>query len=106
MAGVPSAIRFESVPGWNADSEPEYSCIRKGIKPTNGSWAAFLFGGESSIWQVTGHMIVEGEAFKVDVDASVVWGGIRDDKHNLKISLFYDDGGKRVTVAQRPRRLR
>jgi hypothetical protein len=99
LAGVPNAIRFESVPGWSVDGACTYSCIRKDIPATDGSWAAFLFGGEPSIWQVTDHVIVEGEAFKVDVDARVVWGGVRDDKNNVKVSLFYDDGGKRVTVA-------
>lgn len=98
LLAVPSALRFENVAGWKTDKAPANSSVRTGIKPTNGSWAAFLWGGDPSIWQVTGQTIVEGEAFQVDVDASVALGAVRDDKDNLKISLFYDDGGKRVTI--------
>ncbi|HQG49708.1 MAG TPA: hypothetical protein PK373_11510, partial [Sedimentisphaerales bacterium] len=93
------AIRFESVPGWKTDKTPAYSSIRKGMNPTDGSWAAFLFGGDPSIWQVTGHTVVDGEAFTLTVDASVSFGAVRDNKANLRMSFFYDDGGKRVTVA-------
>ncbi|MEN6336112.1 MAG: PA14 domain-containing protein [Phycisphaerales bacterium] len=94
-----SAIRFDSVPGWKTDKAPANSSVRKGVHPTNGDWAAFLFGGDPSIWQVTDYTVVEGEAFTLTVDASVALGAVRDDKANLSISLFYDDGGKRVTVA-------
>ncbi len=95
---APPGIRFENVAGWKVDKAPTNSSVRTGVHPTNGSWAAFLWGGEPAIWQVTGHTIVDGEAFQVDVDASVVLGAVRDDKDNMRISLFYDDGGKRVTI--------
>jgi hypothetical protein len=94
-----SAIRFESVPGWKTDKAPANSSVRKGVKSTNGDWAAFLFGGDPSIWQLTDYSVVEGEAFTLTVDASVSFGAVRDDKANLRMSFFYDDGGKRVTVA-------
>ncbi|HSW02115.1 MAG TPA: PA14 domain-containing protein [Sedimentisphaerales bacterium] len=94
-----NAIRFEHVPGWKTDKAPANSSIRKGIKPTAGDWAAFLFGGDPSIWQVTGHTIVDGEAFTLTLDASVSLGAVRDNRANLRMSFFYDDGGKRVTVA-------
>jgi hypothetical protein len=94
-----SAIRFESVPGWKTDKAPANSSVRKDAHPTEGSWAAFLFAGDPSIWQLTGHTVVEGEAFTLTVDASVVLGAVRDDKPNVAMSLYYDDGGKRVTVA-------
>ena len=94
-----SAIRFESVPGWKTDKAPANSSVRKDVKPTNGDWAAFLFGGDPSIWQLTDYSVVEGEAFTLTVDASVSFGAVRDDKANLRMSFFYDDGGKRVTVA-------
>jgi hypothetical protein len=99
LVGVPDRIRWESVPGWHVDKEPATSCIRKDIAKTDGTWGAYLVGGEPSIWQVTDHVIVEGESFKVDVDAFVVIGSVRDDKGNLKISLFYDNAGVRVPVA-------
>jgi regulation of enolase protein 1 (concanavalin A-like superfamily) len=99
---APPAIRFESVPGWSTDKEPKYSCIRKDAKPSQGIWAAFLWGGDPSIWQITDHTVVLGEAFQLDVDSAVVLGAVKDGVGNLQISLCYlNDAGKRVTLASK-----
>ncbi|MGE5297178.1 MAG: PA14 domain-containing protein, partial [Solirubrobacterales bacterium] len=99
LVGVPVSLDFSIVPGWSTDSACTWSSIRKDIPATSGNWAALVFGGEPSIWQVTDHVIVEGESFTVDVDALVAVGSVRDNKGSLKISLFYDNDGARVAVA-------
>ncbi len=92
-------LGFGGVPGWSTDKAVGASGIEKGGKPTNGKWTAYLWGGESAIWQTTGHTVVEGEVFQMDLDACITWGAINEKVKALKISLYYDDGGKRVSVA-------
>jgi hypothetical protein len=95
-----NVARFENIPGWSTDNVAR-TRISKGAKPTNGSWAALLWGGDPSIWQVTGHTITDGEVFVLTVDATVVVGAIRDSKNNVKISLFYDNNGSRVSLGSK-----
>jgi hypothetical protein len=93
------ARSLNALPGWSTDKPTNNAGFIKGAWPTQGSWSAYLTSGGYSLWQLTDHVIVEGEVFQLDVDALVIWGGVRDDQSNLKLSLYYDDGGKRVTVA-------
>jgi hypothetical protein len=88
-----------ALPGWSTDKPTANAGFIKDASPTQGNWSAYLTGGGYSLWQLTDHVIVEGEVFQLDVEALVIWGGVRDDQSNLKLSLYYDDGGKRVTVA-------
>ncbi len=90
---------FKNVPGWNTASVAR-TRLSKAANATNGTWAAVLWGGDPSIWQVTDHTIISGEAFVLNVDASVVVGAIRQ-KDNLKISLFYDKNGTRVSLGSK-----
>ena len=64
LLSAPSALRFENVPGWKVDKAPANSSVRTGVHPTNGNWAAFLWGGDPSIWQLTGQTIVDGESYQ------------------------------------------
>jgi hypothetical protein len=91
---------FSNIPGWNTDSVAR-TRISKNAKATNGSWAAVLTGGDPSIWQVTDKTIIDGEAFTLTIDASVVVGAIRDNKNNVKIALFYDNNGTRVSLGSK-----
>ncbi len=91
---------FQDIPGWGTDSVAR-TRISKGAKATKGSWAAVLYGGDPSIWQITDHTIINGEAFIVTVDAAVVDGPIRSGKNNLKLSLFYYDDGARVSLGSK-----
>jgi hypothetical protein len=88
-----------SLPGWSTDKPTNNAGFIKDARPTQGSWSAYLTGGGYSLWQLTDHAIVEGEVFQLDIHAVVIWGGVRDDQSNLKMSLYYVDGGQRVTVA-------
>ena len=90
---------FSAVPGWKTGAKSVQTCVSTGAHATSGSRAAVLVGTECSIYQVTGHTIVEGEVFQLNIDASVIVGSIRDDRDNITISLFYDNNGSRVAVA-------
>lgn len=91
---------FSNIPGWNTDSVAR-TRISKNAKATNGSWAAVLTGGDPAIWQVTDKTLIDGEAFTLTIDASVVVGAIRDNKNNVKIALFYDNDGTRVSLGSK-----
>ncbi|MBP7052938.1 MAG: hypothetical protein KBE65_18185 [Phycisphaerae bacterium] len=91
---------FKDIPGWGTDALAR-TRISKGANPTNGSWAALLWGRDPSIWQVTDHTITDGEVFVLTVDAAVVIGAIRDKTNNLKLTLFYDNNGTRVSLGSK-----
>ena len=61
--------------------------------------SSFKLTAFASKQMLTDYVIVEGEAFQVDAEAYVSWGAVRDDKNNVKVSLYYDDDGTRVSVA-------
>ncbi len=92
-------VGFENVPGWSTAKTPACSGVALGNKPSAGSWSAYLWGGDSPIYQTTGHTIVEGEAFQLDVDACVVLGAINQKVKSFRMSLYYEDGAARVPVA-------
>jgi hypothetical protein len=50
--------------------------------------------GDPSVWQLTDHIIAEGNVFELKVDARITWAAT-----NIQISLYYDDNGTRVPVA-------
>jgi hypothetical protein len=95
---------FSNIPGWTTDAVAR-TRISKGAKATNGSWAALLHGGDPAIRQVTDYTIIDGEAFVLTVDAVVVEGAIRDNENNVKISLFSDDNGSRVSLGSKSAKL-
>jgi hypothetical protein len=92
-------VGFDTVPGWKTAKKVVLSGVIPGLKPTAGSWSAYLWGGESPIFQTTGHTIVEGEVFQLDVDAGIVMGAINEKVKNFKMTLYYLDGTNRVAVA-------
>jgi hypothetical protein len=93
-------VGFANVPGWSTAKAVANSGVIAGAKPTNGSWSAYLWGGESPVYQTTGHTVVEGEAFQLDLDGCIVLGAINEAVKNFKISLYYEAAdGKRVSVA-------
>ncbi len=103
--GPPMIRGFDRVPGWSTDKPVTRSGLIKGARPTDGAWSAHLTAGDASVWQLTGHVIEEGQVLELDINAWVILGAIRDARNNLKMSLYYDDGGKRVTVSSYARPL-
>jgi len=50
--------------------------------------------GDPSVWQLTDHIIAEGDVLELKVDARITWAAT-----TLRMSLYYDDNGARVPVA-------
>ena len=103
--GPPMIRGFDRVPGWSTDKAVAHSGLIMGARPTDGAWSAHLTAGDASVWQLTGHTIEADQVFELDINAWVILGAIRDARNNLKMSLYYQDGDKRVTVASYARPL-
>jgi hypothetical protein len=88
----------EDIPGWASDTAAADSGVESDWPgSTDGVWTGFLMGDDPSIWNLTDHIIAEGEyiTFKIDLQDNWTDGGLPD----VTISLYYDDAGSRVTVA-------
>ncbi len=93
----PGTVRqqnWENVPGWNSDSLASDSGVETGWGATDGIWSGFLTGSDPSVWQLTGHSIIDGEVFELKVDAKNNQG-----TSTLQMDIYYDDGGFPVYVA-------
>jgi hypothetical protein len=66
---------------------------------TDGVWAAFLWNGDPSVYNLTGTVIFGGDEFLMLVDVQDNWSS--NPPGQVQLSLYYDDGGTRVTVASR-----
>ena len=81
------------IPGWNSDSTPTDSGVETGWT-TSGEYSGYLRSSDDSIWQTTGYAIQQGDDFALTFLGRNNWsGGALGD---LKVSLYYDDGGTRV----------
>lgn len=89
---------WSRVPGWDSDGIPDDSGVEELGISTDGTWTAFLMGGDPSIYNLTGHVISEGDGLELLFDACTSWSesGIS----YITASLYYDDGGTRVVVAE------
>ncbi len=82
------------IPGWSSDTAVQDSGVETGYTPTDGLWTAFLMGADPGVWQLTNQVIGAGDVFELRVDARNTWQG-----KTLRITLYYDDKGKRVPAA-------
>ncbi len=92
--GTNSKGTFEDVPGWSSDTMAADSGVETGWNATDGEWSGFLKGADDSIWQLTSHVIGADDVIELKVDAKDNWAAT-----TLQLSLYYDDGGVRVTAA-------
>ncbi len=96
--GTDKIVGWESIPGWSSD----IVAIDSGVESdwpgsTEGDWSAFLFNGDSSVYNLTDHIIQLEEEFILQVDARDNWS--ENIPALLEISLFLDSYGERITVA-------
>jgi len=94
-------LNWETTPGWNsdtvaADSGPE---IYDTWDPTEGHQVGYINNGDPSVWNLTDHVIAAGEEFVLKIDAENTYTptGVPS---LFKVSLYYLDGGNRVTAAE------
>ena len=88
------------VPGWEADG----TVVDSGVESdwpgsTDGAWSAFMMSGDPSAYNLTDYAIVAGELYLLRVDARNNWTDTGAGTADLMLSLYYDVGGVRTTVA-------
>jgi len=94
LPGTTKQKNWENVPAWHSDSLAADSGVETGYTPTEGLWTAFLMASDPSVWNLTEYTIQESDIITLSLDARSTSGA-----DNLQISLYYDDAGTRVTVA-------
>jgi len=96
LPGTEKQKGFDNVPGWNTDGPCADSGVETGYTPTDGDWTAYLMSGDPSVWQLTNHTISEGDVLELKVDARITWAAT-----TMRMTLYYDDGGTRISTATR-----
>ena len=96
LPGTDKQTGFDNVPGWNTDGPCADSGVETGYTPTDGDWTAYLMSGDPSVWQLTEHIITQGDVLELKVDARITWAAT-----TLLMGLYYDDNGSRVPIATR-----
>jgi len=92
--GTEKQTGFDDVPGWNTDGPCADSGVETGYTPTDGDWTAYLMSGDPSVWQLTDHTMTKWDVLELTVDVRITWAAT-----TLKMSLYYDDNGARVSLA-------
>jgi spore coat protein CotH len=83
------------IPGWSSDAPALDSGVETGY-PSDGLWAAFLMGRDTSMYQITDHLIDTRDNIELTIDARNFWQAPL-----LKIELFYLDNTSKVTLVSR-----
>ncbi len=93
LPGTTKQQNWDNVPGWSSDSQAVDSGVEGG-----GPWTAFLYNKDPSVYNLTSHIIAEGEEFKLNFDAwDIYYGG-----DNFIATIYYDtgDGVRKVLATQ------
>ncbi len=96
LPGTEKQTGFDNVPGWSTDGPCADSGVETGYTPTDGDWTAYLMSGDPAVWQLTDHKITKWDVLELKVDARITWAAT-----TLKMSLYYDDNGARVSAASK-----
>jgi hypothetical protein len=94
LPGTSKQQNWANVPGWSSDTAATDSGVETGYTPTDGEWTAFIRNSDSSIWQLTDHVVTWGDVFELKVDARITWAAT-----TMLMILYYDDNGARVQAA-------
>ena len=81
------------IEGWTSAAPAWDSGVETGFTPTDGEWTGFIMGGDSAVYQITNHVIQEGDEIELLVDARITWAAMF-----LKIGFFYEDNGTQVPL--------
>jgi hypothetical protein len=68
--------------------------VETGFEATDGEWTAFLMSGDPSVWQLTDHVISDGDVLELKMDARITWAATA-----MQMTLYYDDNGTRIPAA-------
>lgn len=90
---LPAAGRIKDwaeVPGWSADNATEDSGTEAGawwMPSDDNDYAGVLFTGDPAAYNLTDHVIAEGETFKVNLKGIDVWNGPK-----INVTIYYNSG--------------
>ncbi|KPK40238.1 MAG: hypothetical protein AMJ65_10780 [Phycisphaerae bacterium SG8_4] len=94
LPGTDKQTGFDNVAGWSTDGPCADSGVETGYTPTDGDWTAYLMSGDPSVWQLTDHIIAEGQTIELKIDARITWAAT-----SMLMVIYYDDNETRVPVA-------
>ncbi|MFV0266661.1 MAG: DUF3823 domain-containing protein [Draconibacterium sp.] len=94
LPGTGKITTWDLAPGWTCDSETTDSGLDG--PDSNGNYWGYCWNQEGSVYQLTDHIILDGEQFKLTFDAwDAYFGG-----DNFVATLYYDTGnGARNIIA-------
>ena len=85
---------WDNVPGWNSDTQAADSGVEEDNQSA-GEWYAYRMSSDPSVYNLTEHVIADGEEFKINLDS---WNGWNSSQ--IIVTLYYDTGdGTRNTLA-------
>ncbi|MCE4566625.1 PKD domain-containing protein [Maribellus sp. CM-23] len=94
---LPGTVKIPTwgpIPGWDSDEQANDSGIDG--PDGNGNFWGYLWNKEASVFNLTDHVIVSGETFRVTLDVWDAWSG----GDNFVVTLYYNSGdGARNVLA-------
>ena len=82
----PAWTALYDIPGWSSDAPAWDSGLESGQGATDGTWTGFLMAQDTSVYQITNHIIVDGDDIELLVDAKNTWQAT-----TMEIGFFYVD---------------
>jgi hypothetical protein len=76
----------DDIPGWVSADTAWDSGVETGYGPTDGDYTAFLMAQDTSVYQITDHLIQSSDQITLFVDAHITYLG-----NLLEMKLFYED---------------
>lgn len=83
LPGTGKQTNWDNVPGWNSDTTASDSGVEEG----DAGWFAFKMSSDPSVYNLTDHVIADGEEFKINLDASESYN-----TSQIIVTLYYDTG--------------
>jgi hypothetical protein len=89
-----TGLRYD-IPAWSSDAPAYDSGVETGY-PSDGLWAAFLMGRDTSVYQITDHTIEGNDKIELTADAKNV-----SQATLLRVALFYFNGTSKTTITSK-----
>lgn len=82
------------IPGWTSDAPVYDSGVEQFGNATDGTWTAFLKGTDSSVYQITNHVLLADDEITLTADICLTWGATLGE-----LAMFYlDDAHAKVPL--------
>ncbi|WP_304653876.1 PKD domain-containing protein [Aestuariibaculum lutulentum] len=90
LPGDSKYTNWANVPGWSSDTGAVDSGVEASawwMSSDNSDYAGYKFSGDAPVYNLTNHIISEGEEFLLTVDAFDIWNGAK-----FTVTLYYNNG--------------